>query len=345
MSNGKSEGTVIEPGPPEVEQGLDELMELIEEGHRFLVVAHISPDGDAVGSTLALKAILENQGKEVIAYNRDEVPYNLRFLPGSNDWVTEIGQQPIDGTILLDCGTPKRIGEEFPERGWGTKTVVIDHHETYDPDFADIYIRDTEAAATGELLYRLAQRYEDTSIEVAKNVYCCLMTDTGGFRYSNTSRTAFRMAGELVDRGVGPWEMSSEIYENEPKERLELLSQVLQTLALSDCQRLAFLRVTRSMVASVGSDEDLTDGFINYARSISGVEVATQMREVGDEQWRVSFRSRGKVNVARLAEVFGGGGHHNAAGCEIAGKPAEIEEKLSEALVELLDESYEDVDE
>ncbi len=338
MSVRETTSKVIEAGSPDLEAALERFVDLVDKHQRFVVVAHISPDGDAVGSTLGLKAILESQGKEVIAYNRDPVPYNFEFLPGSSSWKTSLDDvEDVGITVLLDCGTPKRIGESFPEQGWGKEVVVIDHHETYDPDFADLYVRDPKASATGEILFRLAMKYGDYSEAVAKNIYCCLMTDTGGFRYSNTSRTALRIAGELVANGVEPWEMSSEIYENQPRERLELLSKVLETLTVSHCGRLAFLRVTREMVDAVNGDEDLTDGFINYARSIAGVEVATQMRDQGDGTWRISFRSRGKVNVAQLAEVFGGGGHHNAAGCQIEGEPQDVERQLTEALVDLLD--------
>ncbi len=316
---------------------IEALRELIEEHDRFVVVAHESPDGDAVGSSLAMALLLKQQQKDVTVFNVDPIPYNFEFLPGAQLWTTSLeGADPFDVTVVLDCAEPSRVGEQFPDNGWGDNVVVVDHHQTWDREFADLYVRDVEAAATGELLYRLAAGYEEVSIEVARNLYCCLMTDTGGFRYSNTSRTAFRAAGELVELGVEPWEMTSQIYENEPRERLELLCRVLQTLSVSSCGRLAFLRIEQSMLDE-GMGDELTDGFINYARSIQGVEVATQLRETSEGAWRVSFRSRGKVNVAALAEKFGGGGHHNAAGCQIDAEPAEIERRLTEALIELLD--------
>lgn len=335
----KSEGansTVIECSE-ELDSQLQALVEVIGARERFLVVGHASPDGDAVGSTLGLALILEHEGKDVTVYNRDPIPYNFRFLPGASQWQTEIeSDATFDVTILLDCAEPTRIGEDFPDNGWGETIAVVDHHKTWDEEFADLYVRDPKAAATGELLYHLGARLGAVTLDVAKNLYCCMMTDTGSFRYSNTTRTAFRIAGELVELGVNPWEMTSEVYENQPVERLELLSRVLQTLSVSSCGRLAFLRVEKEMLQEVEAAGDLTDGFINYARSIRGVEVATQLREVGDGSWRISFRSRGAVDVSRLAEKFGGGGHHNAAGCSIEANPEEIEEQLSAALVELL---------
>lgn len=321
----------------ELHERLDQLVELIKGEQRFLIVSHTSPDGDAIGSTLALALLLREQGKEVVAYNRDPIPYNFQFLPGSETWSTDIAEDAeFDVTVMLDCAEPSRIGEEFPAQGWGTRVVVIDHHKTWDQEFAELYIRDVNAAATGELLYRLVSRFGVISRDIAKNLYCCLMTDTGSFRYSNTSRTAFRIAGELVELGVDPWEMTSHIYESQPRERLDLLCQVLGTLSLSACGRLAFLRVERSMLEGLNGEGDLTDGFINYARSIQGVEVATQLKEADEGRWRVSFRSRGLVDVSALAERFGGGGHFNAAGCTIQAEPEQIEGMLSQALIELL---------
>ncbi len=324
---------------PELRSRIDSFEDLVEQNDHFLVVGHTSPDGDAVGSTLALALLLQEQGKTVTVYNRDPIPYNFTFLPGADQWRTDLeGIDPVDVTVLLDCAIPTRIGEDFPEHGWGETVAVVDHHVTWDSDFADLYLRDPKAAATGEVLYRVATRYGAISLDVATNLYCCLMTDTGSFRYSNTSRTAFRVAGELIEIGVEPWEMASEIYENQPRERFELLCKVLNTLSVSAQGRLAFLRVEKDMFQEMDVDEDLTDGFINYARSIRGVEVATQLRDDGSGRWRVSFRSRGKVDVSALAEKFGGGGHYNAAGCVIEAEPDEIEDKLSRALVELLEE-------
>ena len=325
------------PRSADLSRQIDEFLDLIQGAQTFLVVAHAHPDGDAVGSTLGLAKILQGQGKDVTVYNRDPVPYNFSFLPGAEEWVTEV---PVNGgfdvTVVLDCAEASRIGEEFPKHGWGETIAVVDHHKTWDPGFADVYVRDVEAAATGEVLYRIAARLGPITQEIAENLYCCMMTDTGSFRYSNTSPTAFRIAGELVAAGVDPWKMTSQVYENQPRERLDLLCRVLETLSISECGRLAFLRVEDEMLSGVDSDGDLTDGFINYARSIRGVEVATQLREAGGGVWRVSFRSRGAVDVSALAEKFGGGGHHNAAGCSIEAEPEEIEAELARALVEIL---------
>lgn len=315
------------------------LADLVANNQRFVVVAHHNPDGDAVGSSLAMGLLLQALSKDVVVYNRDEVPYNFQFLPGQELWRQDLdGVETPDVTILLDCAEPGRVGDTFPTHGWGREVVVIDHHKTFDPDFATLYVRDVDAAATGELVYDFAQYLNVATPGFAENVYCCVMTDTGSFRYSNTSQRTFTIAGELVASGVDPWHMTSNVYESQPLQRLALLGEVLQTLQISSDGRLAFLRVEASMLTATGATFEMIDGFINYARSIQGVEVATQLKESDGDEWSVSFRSRGAVDVSKLAARFGGGGHHNAAGCVMRGQPDELQAQLAAALTELLDE-------
>ena len=328
----------LPPATPEFDASVQSLLELLEGKQRVVVASHIHPDGDAIGSTLAMLHILERLGKTVLAYNRHPVPYNFQFLPGA-DRVTDQIPEDFDPelTVLLDCAEAKRIGEDFPEHGWGADVAVVDHHKTWDPDFASVYVRDVGAAATGEVLYRiLIAANIPLDLEIARPLYCCLMTDTGSFRYSSTSRATFQIAGELLDVGVDAWDMTSNIYESQPLQRVKLLAEVLATLEVSSCGRLAFIRLEQEMFDRLGASTELADGFINFGRSIRGVEVATQMTEIEDGAWKISFRSRGNIDVSLLAERFGGGGHRNAAGCTIQGSPEDVIEQLSTALSELL---------
>ncbi|MEZ4462031.1 MAG: bifunctional oligoribonuclease/PAP phosphatase NrnA [bacterium] len=314
--------------------GFQALVSTIENNQRFLVVSHVHPDGDAVGSTLSMGLVLERLGKDVVFYNEHEIPYNFRFLPGADRWVQTVPEGEYDVTVVLDCGEPHRVGD-MPRHGWGTTIAVVDHHKTFDPTFAQVYLQDTQAAATGELIFKIAEYFGVMDADIAQNLYCCLVTDTGSFRYSNTSQQTFTMAGSLVAAGVNPWSMTSQIYESQPRERLMLLGRVLSTLEFSPCGRLAFLTIQASDFPP-NTDLALIDGFINYARSIQGVEVATQLME-SEDGWRISFRSRGSVDVSKLASRFGGGGHHNAAGCSVSGTAEQVRQNLSEALVAMLD--------
>ncbi len=199
-------------------------------------------------------------------------------------------------------------------------------------------LQDPEAASVGELIFRLCKHLDiNVGGAIAEGIYCSLMADTGGFRYGSASPTAFAMAGQLVARGLSVWEMASHIYEDNPVERVELLARVLSTLKVSACGRLATIRITRDMLRSVGDDPSMIDGFINHARSIRGVEVAAQLREIGERQYKVSFRSRGGVDVSELALRFGGGGGRYAAGCVVKGEWVEVHARLSAELSTLLD--------
>lgn len=312
------------------------LLKTIKAADRIVLASHTHPDGDAIGSVLALGLGLNSLGKDIRFYNRDSVPYNFKFLPSAEKVSQDLFDTQADLTILLDCAEPHRIGEAFPKIGWGKNVAVIDHHKTYDPDFADVYFRDVAAAATGELVYEvLLDLGAVISLDVAKCIYCTLVTDTGSFRYSNTKKRTFEIAGDLIEIGVDPWEITSHVYESQPVERIRLLSKVLQTLEISDCGRIAFLVVQTDDLD--GEDESLIDGFINYARSINGVQVATQLLGANAE-WRISFRSKGMIDVSEIAQVFGGGGHRNAAGCTIVGESEAVKERLSSAFLSVLNE-------
>lgn len=318
---------------------LEETVEWIEEADSVLVASHVEPDGDAIASTLAVGQLLRRLGKEVLTYNRDGVPYNFQFVEGAERLATSIERdEAFDMLVLLDCSEPERAGDELAAAEW-RRSVVLDHHDTADESASDLLVCDPSAAATAEVVYRLARRLGMTvDRELGEPLYAALSTDTGSFQYENTSRSTFRIAGELVDSGVDPWRITVHVYESQPRRRIELLGDVLETLEVEADGRIAFIRIDNDMVE--GLDEDvaqLTDGFINYGRSIRGVEVSVQLREMGENEWKVSFRSKGRVDVSKLAERYGGGGHVNAAGCRARGRPGEIRRELSEALTTLLD--------
>jgi phosphoesterase RecJ-like protein len=325
---------------PDLQRQLDDVVECIRQNDRFLVASHEEPDGDAIGSTLALGALLEQIGKEVVRYNQDEVPYYCSFLYGSDEvYRTVADPAEFDVIFLLDCSEFSRLGERFPADEIDGEVVVVDHHRTYDSGGVDRALRDEKAAATGELIYRMIEPLgAELDLDLARPIYVALMTDTGSFQYSNTSRTTFRIAGELLDAGVDAWEMTMRVLESQPLRRVQLLGEVLDTLKLSSCGRLAFIRIDPELIEPEESAAELTDGFINYGRSIRGVEVSTQLRRQEEGRWKVSFRSKGRVDVSKLAEEFSGGGHRNAAGCVIEGEPDEICQQLESTLTDLLDD-------
>lgn len=296
----------------------DRILEVISQGRRFLVASHENPDGDAIASTLALANALREAGKEVVAYNRDGVPVDYRFLPGWAHVVTSVPDDSVfDVGIVLDAGELQRAGSWI--RGACRTLINIDHHP-HSEDFGEIYWVDERAGATGALVHRLLQAAGwPISLDVATCIYTSILSDTGSFRYSNADPEAFRIAGEMVALGVDPWSIASGLYESQEEVRLRLLALALPTLDVAPSGTFAAITVTTEMYAATGAKPEHTDRFINYPRSVRGVEVALFFRQVGPGRFKVGFRSKGKVDVGALARELGGGGHHNAAGAELDG--------------------------
>ncbi|MBI5559739.1 MAG: bifunctional oligoribonuclease/PAP phosphatase NrnA [Deltaproteobacteria bacterium] len=309
-------------------------VEEIRKGKRFIVVSHVSPEGDAVGSLLGLSLALKGIGKEVIPYLEDKLPDIYRFLPGSELLCRTLsGAGEVDATFAVDCGQLERLGKGFASFKGRGKIVNMDHHVTND-NFGDINIVVPEASAAGEIVFDLlVSAGIKITKDVATNLYVAIHTDTGSFRYSSSTPEAFRKAGELVRCGADPWDTAMKVYENYPAEKFKLLGAVLSTLELANGGKVAVVRVTLDMLKSVGGDKDLTDGFVNYARAIEGVEVGVLFRECAAGEYKVSLRSKGEVDVSSVAERFGGGGHSHAAGFNIKGGFEEVRTSVSEALL------------
>lgn len=311
------------------------ILRTIESGHRFLVASHEGPDGDALASTLALTLALREMGKDVVAYNRDGVPTPFDFLPGAATVVRDLGEgSSFDAGFVLDAGELKRAGSHLREHC--RMLINIDHHP-YSERFGEIHYVDEAASATGALVYRILKATGiPISADVALCIYTAILSDTGSFRYSNADPEAFRIGAELVEAGVHPWDVASCLYESQAAERLRLLARALSTLTVSPCGRYASVSVTSEMYAATGAGPEHTDGFVNYPRSICGVEVALFFRQIGPVAYKVGFRSKGHVDVGALARALGGGGHHNAAGAVVEGTLDEVREAVFARMEALL---------
>jgi len=303
---------------------IQQIIDAIRSNSSFLITTHEGPDGDAIGSSLALASFLRKIGKNVTVHYKDPVPELYAFLPAADAVLSYIPDQHYDVSFVLDIGELKRAGAEFCAFSRVTTTVNLDHHLSCD-NFADHNLIDIQAAATGVLVYRIATAFGyDFDRETALCIYVAIITDTGSFRYSNANREAFSVAGEMIECGVNAWDVAEQLYENQPQRRLELLAKCLPTLEVFKDGQAASVTVTSDMYASCGADAELTDGFVNYPRSIRGVEVAIFFRQLEENKFKVGFRSKGKVNVAAFSAAFGGGGHHNAAGCTLDGSLSDI---------------------
>jgi phosphoesterase RecJ-like protein len=311
------------------------ILKTIEKGGRFLVAAHENPDGDAVASTLALTNALRELGKDVTAFNRDGVPDPFVFLPGAETVVTDLdGCAPFDAGFILDSGELRRAGSHLRE--CCRILINIDHHP-FSESFGEIHFVDEDASATGALIYRILKEGRiEISPSVALCIYTSILSDTGSFRYSNANPEAFRIAAEMVGKGVSPWDVASGLYESQGAESLRLLALALSTLTVSACGLYASVTVTSGMYAQAGAGAEDTDGFINYPRSIRGVEAAIFFRQVGASSFKVGMRSKGKVDVGALARELGGGGHHNAAGALLDGSLDEVRDTVFSRIDALL---------
>ncbi len=300
------------------------------------ILIHKSPDGDAVGSALALAMALDSKGKEVEIYCWDAVPYFYRFLPG---WerVRRVRQEdevvfyPL--VVGLDSSDLGRL--PFLEGKPPGRVVNIDHHPT-NTRWGDLNLVEPEAAATGEIIFCLLERWDlGITPEAATCLYTAIFTDTGGFRFSNTTESSLLCCYRLVTLGASPYEVAAHVYESYSAGRMRLLGLALNTLSMAADGGVAWMVVTKEMMEATGTGPEDTEEFVNFPKSIRGVEVALLFRET-ENGVKVSFRSKGRVNVAVVAATLGGGGHKAAAGCDMELSLAEAIKKVVPLVEEIL---------
>jgi len=313
----------------------EDLLRKIRQGNRFLLTSHVNPDGDAIGSELGLARLLRSLGKGAVVWNRDPTPTVYRPLPGSER--IHVGEEPpagfpdvFDGIIVLECPSPDRTGLEAH---LGAKPVInIDHH-LGNQCYGVVNWVDSAAPAVGEMVYRLSQGLKVAiDPETASCLYLTLVTDTGGFRFSNATPAAFEAAAALVRDGAHPEQVSQWLYESQPLAVVKLLGEMIQTLHLHEGGRVATGLLTLGMFERAGASPGDSEGLIDHLRSIAGVDAVALIREREDGTHKVSLRSRGEVDVEKIARHHGGGGHRNAAGFSMDGDGAAIREEVAAAL-------------
>jgi phosphoesterase RecJ-like protein len=321
---------------PAVAQNQDEatliaaILGLLRQGQRFLVCAHTRPDGDALGSMLAMGMLLDQMGKQADLITADGVPQIYRQLPG----VERIQHQQkvyghYDAVILLECDSVERSRlqglENYP-------LINIDHHVSGRP-FAQINWIDHEAASTGEMVFRLVRAAgAELTQAMATCLYVTVLTDTGGFCWGGIGASTFQLAKELVEAGADPVGIARDVCFSTPMAKALLLGAALGTLHREG--PLAWLWVTQEDMLRTHAAEEDCEGIVNLALSIAGVEAAAFLRELPDGCVRLSLRSKGQVDVAAVAEQLGGGGHENAAGCTLSGPLDSATQMILDALLQ-----------
>jgi bifunctional oligoribonuclease and PAP phosphatase NrnA len=311
---------------------LERLLSLLIEKERFFITTHIRPDGDALGSQLALGHFLKKLGKEVAMINSDPPPYNLDWLPeidsieifdGSMSQRQRIGE--ADAILILDTNAIERLGKlSGPVKGSSAVKVLIDHH-TNPENWFDLKFARENASSTGELVYEIIAGHDAGHIDtiIATALYTAIMTDTGSFRYSHVRPQLHRVVADLLERGdITPAPIHTAIYDTRSMQSLRLLGRALESITLMYGDQIGYVVVSQRILRDTGASSDDTGGFVNYVLSVEGVRAAVLFFET-DTGTKMSFRSKGDAYVNEWARAFGGGGHRNASGAYLTRPLAE----------------------
>lgn len=317
------------------------IIPLLREKESFLFFFHVNPDGDSIGSSLALALALRRLRKKVTLVRVGELPETYRFLPGADLIVPyEEVEGEYDVALFMDCGDLDRVGAAKAVVDKAKVKVNIDHHVT-NTYYGDYNYIDPMVSSVGEQVYQMLHAAEiPLDKDIATNIYVAISTDTGGFRYENTHVDTHMVAAALLMEGVEPGEISNQVYETRSLASLRLLATALATLQVDGGGgTVGWMTLTRQALAGSGATEDDTEGLVNYARGVRGVEVGLLFREVEGGQVRVNFRSKSRVDVSRIAAQFGGGGHPRAAGATITGSLEEASAQVLAAVDEAVRQS------
>lgn len=306
----------------------------LKEARTFVLASHMRPDGDALGSTIAMALHLQAAGKDVLAWNEDGVPEKFRYLPG---WevVTAPPEEPVaaDVVVSLDNASKKRLGSVVEALKPGALWINIDHHVSNER-FGDLNHIDPTSPATGQILHEFFRAVgAEITPAIAANLFAAISTDTGSFQYRGTNARTFRAAGELIEAGVDVASLSLEMYDRQPRRRLELLRHALNTAVFSCGGRIATFCLSLDDVARLGVIPEDNEGIIDHLRSVDGVIAAVFFEELEGGKVRVSARSKDmRVDVCRVCSAFGGGGHPLAAGARMPGPMESAAQKFTSAL-------------
>lgn len=307
-----------------------ELLSTIESGRRFVIASHQRPDGDAIGSAMAMALALVALGKEATVVADAPPPVFLQPFPQVGDIIiTNEVTIAYDAAIIMECGDLTRTGV----KGLDLSLVInIDHHPG-NTGYGAINWIDESAAACGEMVFRLLDALEaPISKEIATHVYLAVLTDTGSFHFSHISPRTFEAAKRCVEAGADPQWIARTHYDSSSLARIRVFGAVLNAMVIAGGGRVALLHITRNILSEFGATSDDLEGLINFPLTVKEIEAVALLKEVGDADWRVSMRSKGAVDIGAIAKQFGGGGHKNAAGCSTKGDLAGIQKQFGDLM-------------
>ncbi|PYK39968.1 MAG: hypothetical protein DME60_08975 [Verrucomicrobia bacterium] len=317
----------------------EEIGRILRAHQRFAVMSHVRPDGDALGSQLALSLSLQQLGKDVRVWNEEGMLEKYSFLPRA-ELVTKPPSTPedFDCAIALDTAIQNRLGTALGAVRSAKIWINIDHHPS-NPGYGDVIHVDPDAPATAEIIFRLIKSQSlPFNRDIAENLYAAISTDTGSFQYPKTSAHTFEIAAELIRAGLDVGRLNQQLYENYPRRRLELLRELLRTMRFEHGDRVASVSLSLKTSAGLGVLPEDNEGLIDHLRAVRGVIVAVFFEELADGKVRVSMRSKSEVvDVSAICQKFGGGGHTLAAGARVPGTLAEVEKKVMEKIGNVLE--------
>lgn len=310
----------------------DDITKKIKESNRIAIMSHIMPDGDSIGSSLALCSALKKFGKEVSFILDDSIPKIYKFLEGSGEVRSPEENKSFDAVIVLDCGDAERLGKSrlYLEDNF---VINIDHHISNN-NFGNLNLVDANVSATGEIVYRIIKELGiDMDKGISECIYTAIVTDTGQFQYSNTTAVTHRIAGDLINNGVSVPFIFEKIYQNSSKGKVFLMKAALNSLEFYYNDSIACISITTEQMKEANAKDEDSEGIINLVRDIECVEVAVFLKELEPNKIKVGLRSKKVIDVAAIALRFGGGGHVRSAGCMLDETVSEVKEKVIDAII------------
>jgi phosphoesterase RecJ-like protein len=314
---------------------LSRIVDAIHARRRFVVSSHTRPDGDAIGSALAMAYALRALGKEADVVNADPAPPAFTPFPGVADVrIAPRVEREYDAAIIMECSELKRTGVEGLDRSF---VINIDHHPG-NTGFGQLNWFDASAAACGEMVYELVRALGVAlSVEIATHIYVAILTDTGSFHFSSISPKTFEICREALEAGVDPVQVSRHVYDSNTMGRLKIFGAVLNAMKISPSGRVAALFLDHALARAAGGTYDDTEGLINEPLTVKTIQAVVFFKQDEGDHYRVSMRSKGNVDIGAIAKEFGGGGHKNAAGCSARGSVAALEQMFVDKIERAID--------
>jgi phosphoesterase RecJ-like protein len=319
------------------------IIDAVHPRQRFVISSHSRPDGDSIGSQLAMAYALRELGKTVVVVNKDQAPGPILQFPGVSDIViADQVTEPFDAAIIMECSDLARTGVSGLDRSF---VINIDHHPG-NTGFGDINWFDPSASACGEMVFELVRALGvRISAEIATHVYLAILTDTGSFHYSGITPRTFDICKQTLEAGVDPVQVARMVYDSSHLGRLKLFGAVLSDMQIDKSGRIAIVYVDHSMARTAGGTYEDTEGLVNLPLTVKEIEAVVFFKQEKDGEYRVSLRSKGDIDIGAVAKEYGGGGHKNAAGCTVRGNIDDLRRSLVENVERAIETQHDHVPE